>query len=221
MSRLAPRLGCSSPSQYRVLSAPGAARSCSTGGAHPQKVLKRLGSMSGVLDLLTINVRHIVNSINLRTLNVVYPNCWDAREFRAGAAEAYTQINKLLDEGDFESLQGLLSEELLAELRASHAALAQGVNYELKDLRQLGIFKSTAKVDEFDDAAVFVTPLLRVTEKFTLSKDSSIWWEVRRLHKWTFKRTLAGEAGQENSDWQVVAMDKRRWRPDGIDDASE
>eukprot|EP00931_Biecheleriopsis_adriatica_P124587 TRINITY_DN99733_c0_g1_i1.p1 TRINITY_DN99733_c0_g1~~TRINITY_DN99733_c0_g1_i1.p1 ORF type:complete len:239 (+),score=57.32 TRINITY_DN99733_c0_g1_i1:40-717(+) len=187
----------------------------SGGGSSPQ-VLQR--NFSGTLDLLTINVRHIFNSINLQILNVVYPNAWNSSDFRAGAAEAFSLVNRLLDEGDFQSLRGLLSDELLEELRSSHPASAEGVDYELKEVRQLGIYKSIAKADAQGDEAVFVTPLLRVTEKYTLSKDSTIWWEVRRLHKWTFARVLPGEDGQEASEWQIVAMDKKRWRPPGLDE---
>ena len=75
-----------------------------------------------------------------------------------------------------------------------------------------------AKVDEQGFEALYVTPLLRVTEKYSSEKDESIWWEVRRLHKWTFKRILPSEDGEEASDWQIVAMDKRRWRPSAWND---
>lgn len=42
--------------------------------------------------------------------------------------------------------------------------------YELLEVYQLGIFHSMAKVDEQGFEAVYVTPLLRVTEKYSSEK---------------------------------------------------
>lgn len=187
-------------------------RFCSAG----RPVIQR--STSGTIDLLTCNLRHMFNSVNLRILNVVYPKTWDPHAFRDGTAEAYKQVNALLDEGDFLILRELLSEELLDDLKECHAGLAEGVDYKLLEVRQLGIFRSSARADELGNEAVFVTPLLRVREKYVLSKDSTYWWEVQRLHKWTFKRILPGEYGSDASEWQIVAMDKKRWRPPGLDE---
>lgn len=36
-----------------------------------------------------------------------------------------------------------------------------------------------------------------IGQKFLLSQDAKMWWEVRRLHKWTFKRVLPSEEGEE------------------------
>ncbi|CAE7195491.1 unnamed protein product [Symbiodinium natans] len=163
-------------------------------------------------DMKTINVRHVISSVKLRTMEVVYPNNWCARDFRAGAAEAYKQVNCLLDQGDFVSLRRVMADDLVEDLRKTHAQLSKGLDYELKEVFQLGIFHAMVKAEEFGTESVCVTPLLRVTEKYTLQKDPSVWWEVRRLHKWTFKRHLPDEHGNEASDWHIVAMDKRRWR---------
>ncbi|CAJ1427776.1 unnamed protein product [Effrenium voratum] len=182
-------------------------------GGQPQ-VLQR--SLAGTLDLLSINLRHIVSSVKLRSLEVVYPNTWVAAEFREGVVAAFKHVNSLLDDGDFLTLRRLLSDKLLDDLKG-HADLAKGLDYELRDIVQLGIFHAMAKADEDGFESVFVTPLLRVTEKYTLHKDPKVWWEVRRLHKWTFKRFLPTE-GSEASEWQIVAMDKKRWRPEGLKD---
>mmetsp|Transcript_33629 Transcript_33629/g.77624 ORF Transcript_33629/g.77624 Transcript_33629/m.77624 type:complete len:217 (-) Transcript_33629:101-751(-) len=179
------------------------------------KVLQR--NLASSLDLLTITVRTLISSIKLRALEVVYPNTWNARDFREGAAEAFKLVNSLLDEGDFVALRQLLAEDLVEDLRKNHKHLTEGLDYELQEVFQLGIFHSMAKADENGLEAVWVTPLLRVTEKYALQKDASVWWEVRRLHKWTFKRILPDEDGSEASDWHIVKMDRRRWRPSGLD----
>lgn len=172
-------------------------------------------SLAGTADLLTINVRHLLSSLKLRILDLVYPETWSARDFREGTVTAFKSVNSLLDEGDFLLLRQLLDEKLLEDLRSSHAHLTEGLKYELVEVYYLGIFHAMAKEDDQGFEAVFVTPLLRVTEKYTSLKDESVWWEVRRLHKWTFKRILLGE---DAADWQIVAMDKKRWRPPSKDD---
>eukprot|EP00439_Symbiodinium_sp_Y106_P026164 s4122_g3.t1 len=149
---------------------------------------------------------------------VVYPGTWCARDFRAGASEAYKQVNCLLDQGDFVSLRRVMADGLVEELRQSHGKLSKGLDYELREVFQLGIFHAMVQAEELGGEAVSVTPLLRVTEKYTLQKDPTVWWEVRRLHKWTFKRHLPDEDGNEASDWHIVSMDKRRWRPPGLKD---
>ncbi|CAK9044590.1 unnamed protein product [Durusdinium trenchii] len=158
-------------------------------------------SLAGTADLLTINVRHLLSSLKLRILDLVYPETWSARDFREGTVTAFKSVNSLLDEGDFLLLRQLLDEKLLEDLRSSHAHLTEGLKYELVEVYYLGIFHAMAKEDDQGFEAVFVTPLLRVTEKYTSLKDESVWWEVRRLHKWTFKRILLGE---DAADWQIA-----------------
>ena len=53
-------------------------------------------SFAGAFDLFTINLRHIVSSVKLRSLEVVYPNTWNPTEFRAGVAHAFEQVNRVL-----------------------------------------------------------------------------------------------------------------------------
>ncbi|CAK0861322.1 unnamed protein product [Prorocentrum cordatum] len=65
----------------RHLRAPAGLRCCSSGRPTRQR------SVSGVLDLLTCNPRHMLSSAKLRILNVVYPRVWDPRSFREGVAE--------------------------------------------------------------------------------------------------------------------------------------
>ncbi|CAE7939914.1 unnamed protein product [Symbiodinium necroappetens] len=129
-----------------------------------------------------------------------------------------SDMRSFLDQGDFVSLRRVMADGLVEELRQTHGKLSKGLDYELREVFQLGIFHAMVQAEELGGEAVSVTPLLRVTEKYTLQKDPSVWWEVRRLHKWTFKRHLPDEDGNEASDWHIVSMDKRRWRPPGLKD---
>jgi len=36
---------------------------------------------------------------------------------------------------------------------------------------------------------------------------------VKRLHRWTFRRALSRDVDNSPGDWQVVAMNKTRWKP--------
>ena len=65
-------------------------------GDHGGPVVQR--NFAGTFDLLTINLRHIVSSVKLRSLEVVYPNTWNPTEFRAGVAQAFEQVNRVLEE---------------------------------------------------------------------------------------------------------------------------
>ena len=138
---------------------------CRLKGEEPRVVQRSLG---GSLDLLTINVRHLLSSLKLRILepwvmyvmlinqdgdlewlgalvkgqpnsliflpffpgfldqqkhrteDLVYPNTWNARDFRQGSVDAFASVQRSLDSEDFVELRQVLAEELLEELRKSH-----------------------------------------------------------------------------------------------------
>eukprot|EP00746_Dinoflagellata_sp_MGD_P058960 gnl/MRDRNA2_/MRDRNA2_251852_c0_seq1.p1 gnl/MRDRNA2_/MRDRNA2_251852_c0~~gnl/MRDRNA2_/MRDRNA2_251852_c0_seq1.p1 ORF type:complete len:172 (-),score=19.38 gnl/MRDRNA2_/MRDRNA2_251852_c0_seq1:7-522(-) len=161
-------------------------------------------------------VRHFFHSVNLWTLKLVFPNAWDSREFSVGACQAYECIASLMDESDFHSMHGLVSEDLLAALeedQKDYITSVPGVQRKVLECQFRGIVDLSAKNDENQDAALFVSALLDTLEAHRVSDEDRSPWHVRRLHKWTFKRVLASVEGDEHSDWQVVAMNRKKWRP--------
>mmetsp|Transcript_36577 Transcript_36577/g.73758 ORF Transcript_36577/g.73758 Transcript_36577/m.73758 type:complete len:244 (-) Transcript_36577:133-864(-) len=199
-------------------------RCCGTQREHgpPVRVVER--NLSDFIDVVILPLRHTVYSVNLWTLRFVFPGCWNFREFHSGAPQAFRHITEHMEDRDLRPLDGTVSDDLIQELRAE-AVAAEESGSETKaafqavvDARLMGIFTVSARSDDAGDAAVFVTGLLKVVEEYAPVAESDAGpirpWHVHRIHKWTFKRQLPSEdSGGEPGDWQVVAMNKRRWRP--------
>jgi len=190
----------------------------------PVRVVER--SFSDVIDLVILPLRHTVYSVNLWVLRFTFPGCWNFQEFYAGSSQAFRQITEHLQERDTRSLDGLVADSLLHELRAEATAAEDGgaersaTFKAVLDARLLGVFTVSARSDEMGDAAVFVTGLIAAVEEYVpVAKGDAPPgqpWHVRRIHKWTFKRQLPSEdSGGQPGDWQVVSMNKRRWQPPG------
>mmetsp|Transcript_73690 Transcript_73690/g.216251 ORF Transcript_73690/g.216251 Transcript_73690/m.216251 type:complete len:246 (-) Transcript_73690:13-750(-) len=193
----------------------------------PIRVVER--SLSDFIDVVILPLRHTVYAVNLWSLRFAFPGSWNASEFHAGAPQAFRHVTEHLEDRDVRPLNGVVSDELINDLRTEATTAAESghdprANFQaVVDARLMGIFTVRVRTDEMGDAAVFVTGLLAAVEEYAPSTASSANagrpWHVRRIHKWTFKRQLPSEDGEEPGDWQVVAMNKRRWQPPANMDA--
>lgn len=88
--------------------------------------------------------------------------------------------------------------------------------YELLEVYQLGIFHSMAKVDEQGFEAVYVTPLLRVTEKYSSEKAGR--GRPRDFNAFECRMTVSGgrcgacTSGPSNEYCQVRAKRLEAWK---------
>merc|ERR1712232_250528 len=156
--------------------------------------------MSDVADLITLPFRHVVRSVNLWTLNMVFPSAWDGLEFQVGACQAYECIASLMDEGDFQSMHGLVADDVIAELRNDHASCSASipdVQRSVLECRLAGIYSMSARSDENGDAALVVVALLDTQEAHSSLVEDAPVWHVRRLQKLTFKRVLPQVQGED------------------------
>merc|ERR1719343_217421 len=64
----------------------------------PQLVTER--SISDVVDLLILPLRHTIYSVNLWTLSLVFPGAWKSVDFFEGAPQAFRHIAANLDMED-------------------------------------------------------------------------------------------------------------------------
>jgi len=184
--------------------------------------------VSELIDVLILPLRHTVYSVNLWVLKMVYPGSWNHAEFNEGVVQAFRHVTLHMDDRDsMRLLSGLVADNLIENLQEGRAGASdKAVFQSVVSVKMMGIFTASARVDEMGSAAVWVTALLNATEEYNLKKDyeaEGSKCHVRRIHKWTLKRTLPeNPQEQELGDWHVVAINKQRWSPpEGIlDDES-
>jgi len=194
----------------------------SSSGSSPKRkpvvfIERKIGEL---VDVLLLPFRHTVVNVNLWAMKFAFPGSWDANEFWTGAPEAFRMVTELLDvkDRDVRPLQGLISEQLLEELREASSAPSapdapQVTFSEVLDARLLGIFTVRMRVDSATGGAmVHVTVLIGATEEYLVGEDEEK-WHVKRIHKWKFKRDLPSEEGEALGDWQIIEINKKRWQP--------
>lgn len=189
-------------------------------GRSPTRVVEK--SYSEKLDLATLPARHFLRSFNLACLNLAFKTpAWDAHEFSRGAVLAFTNIHSLLEAGKLLELQGLVSDELINQMRSDNAYCPG--SRKLLDVEPLGIFKTRLKPELLGgphwQQTIFVTQLFRAVEAYSMPGVDPASWHVERLHQWTFKRVLLNNVGEVMGPWQVVAVNKRRWQLPCRDDS--
>lgn len=192
-------------------------------------------------------VRHALCVATLHALRLAFPSCWNSQEFWRGAPHAFRFVTDQLDveEGDDHPLHGLVSDELLQRVHGWRERAAERDReaeeetgeapptfHEVVNVRLRGLLSVRLRSGEDGEAVVLVRALFGATEEYRPPKGSS--WEasdeeqqvqkfhVKRLHRWTFQRTLssrtsssssAADNPQEPGDWLVTHINKRRWRP--------
>eukprot|EP00928_Gymnodinium_smaydae_P075864 TRINITY_DN58892_c0_g1_i1.p1 TRINITY_DN58892_c0_g1~~TRINITY_DN58892_c0_g1_i1.p1 ORF type:complete len:223 (-),score=25.18 TRINITY_DN58892_c0_g1_i1:94-762(-) len=165
------------------------------------------------LTLLTLPVRNFLRNLRVQPLNLVFQRPpWNASEFAQGTVEAFRRVSELRESGDYASLQHLVPEMLVEQLRqdATVAQEAWGAR-SLLHVQPLGVFTTKLWPDENRHLSLWVTQVLRVKEEYSCNSGSGERWHVERLHRCTFKRVLLNDHAEEVSDWKLVALDKGCW----------
>lgn len=187
-------------------------RTCSSRARPPPIHVVEKG-LRETLDLLTLPARHVLRSMNLQTLNLVFDSQpWNQHEFPRGTAEAFRCVLEHVGDQDFNSLSGLVSDPLLEELRHDEIDAGESKRRVI-DVCPFGILTAQLELDENVHLAIWVTQLMSAVEEYDSPNCRDTFWRVERLHRWTFKRVLLSGMGEENGPWQVVSMNHRRWRP--------
>lgn len=161
-------------------------------------------------DIMTLALRHAVRLVNLNFVSLFVPLEWSWREFRMGTVQAYKVIHNLLGVRDFDSLQGLVTDSLLAELREegleSKESWAQPP--VLREVRPVGVFTASAGTGpDGSTTVVRVVPLVHLVEEYRYLGEAEPLF-VRRLQKWAFE-WQASSSGVVRG-WQVCGLG-RRW----------
>lgn len=174
-------------------------------------------------DVSTLPVRAVVHRSALWFMNFMFPQLdlkWGP--FAEGAAQAVRCVHELLGKENFEELEGLVTPQLLQELRDQKGH--HGTEKEdwaepprLESVAVMALLTSRSLQEEGAPPGLVITPLIKVTERY-LYKGSDKPRGVIRFVKWEFETRILneGEGGPAqwgSSGWQVRRLEEPWFMP--------
>eukprot|EP00931_Biecheleriopsis_adriatica_P054659 TRINITY_DN32187_c0_g1_i2.p1 TRINITY_DN32187_c0_g1~~TRINITY_DN32187_c0_g1_i2.p1 ORF type:complete len:303 (+),score=71.31 TRINITY_DN32187_c0_g1_i2:35-943(+) len=167
-----------------------------------------------LLDIMTTPLRHGTHLITLSFVGLMVPLEWSWSDFSDGAEQAVRAVHSLLGEEDFAALRGLLTEQLLQDLRERDTKWAQAESWSapprLIEAEAVAVFSSRAMpANDHEAPAIRVTPLMKVLEEYHYEGEASP-RRMRRLMKWEFERKVESDGPLP---WQICSLGQQWFVP--------